>query len=107
MGAAMNLATGVFTTPRDGVYQFDFSGVKDSSGNRLLVYLRLNGAYIGAGYGSRPTPYVTAVIQSTLQLKKGDRVDLYLEHGTIEVQDYIVKATHFSGRFIEEDLKLV
>ena len=99
----MNLATGIFTAPRDGVYHFQFSGVADIY---VDINLRLNGANIGVAYADvgNSGGVVTASLQSTLQLKSGDRVDIYLVAGTLF--DNSNRFSHFTGWLDEEDLQL-
>ncbi len=48
VGGAIDLATGVFTAPVDGIYHFEFSGVnKHKSANYFYVFLQLNGDNVG------------------------------------------------------------
>ena len=100
----MNLATGIFTAPQDGVYRFAFSGMKDRSGNTLYVQLRLKGNVISTAYGPYDSNAVSSSIQSTLQLEKGDQVDLWLEDGTL--YDTAWHYTSFSGWLVEEDIEI-
>ena len=71
MGNAMNLTTGIFTAPKDGLYHFDFSGY--SQANTLVASLRLNGVNVGKTHDSD-----VGSIHSTLLLKKGDQIDMWL-----------------------------
>jgi hypothetical protein len=102
----MDLTTGVFTAPRDGVYHFDFSGVKDSSADRLGVRLQLNGVNIAHAYTWHSTSASNnmASLHSTLQLKSGDRIDLFLSGG--QLFDSSNHYTSFTGSLLEEDLSL-
>jgi len=79
-GEAMNLATGIFTVPLDGIYHFQFSALKavDTSAN-TFVFLQVNGVHISASYApSELTPYLSlSVIHASLRLKTGDQVCLY------------------------------
>ena len=96
-GDAMNLETGLFVAPRDGVYRFSLSGIKDGSNETLLIFLRLNKVNIGAAYASE-IPWATFSLQSILLLQKGDEIDLFLHHGTCyDTNNYW---THFTGSLI-------
>jgi len=77
VGGAMDLATGIFTVPVDGIYHFEFKGIRHA----------LSG--IGA----------------SLWLKTGDRVTLYKTVGIIH--DYTAAHfSSFTGWLVEEDLML-
>ena len=96
----MNIATGVFTAPVNGRYFFSFTAETASSGVSY-VRLRVNGAIIATSFA--PSINDNMPIVATLQLTKGDRVDVYLERGSIYDGYY---ATQFSGFLLEEDLVL-
>ena len=50
IGGAMNLTSGKFTAPRDGIYAFAFTGnVLLYSSSSLYVYMHLNGISIIGG----------------------------------------------------------
>ena len=100
IGDAMNLATGVFTAPRDGVYHFHFSGTGDDS--YFFIYLRLNGVNVGIAHANNN--YDDGSLHSTLQLKSGDRVDLWLNGGTLF--DNTDRYSHFTGWLDDEDLQI-
>ena len=99
----MNAATGVFTAPVNGRYHFSFKGTSGSSGVQNWVYLRVNGATIAISYA--PSIYYNLPIVATLQLTKGDTVDVYLAFGLI-YDHSIDHHTQFSGFLLEEDLVL-
>ena len=98
----MNAATGVFTAPVNGRYQFSFTALSWSSGIENIVRLRVNGAYLGRLYA--PSDRYNLPLVATLQLKKGDSVDLYLGGGSLF--DNGDHHTQFSGFLLEEDLVL-
>ncbi len=102
----MNTAnTGVFTVPVDGIYHFEFSGIKDPSDpSPIFVNLLVNGVTIGDAYGSNIPGYYLGLssINAHLRLKTGDQVSL-LKNGGI-LNDDAGHYTHFSGWLVEEDL---
>ena len=63
----MNISTGVFTVPKDGIYHFSFSIMKEGySFDAMWIYIRVNGAKIGMSVVGAPVPGAPANIQSTL-----------------------------------------
>ena len=63
----MNISTGVFSVPKDGIYHFSFSIMKEGySFDAMWIYLRVNGAKIGMSVVGAPVPGAPANIQSTL-----------------------------------------
>jgi len=107
VGNAMNLASGVFTAPVDGIYHFDFSGMKDAdSPAQIYVSLQVNSVTIGTAYASNLTNHHLALsgISASTRLKAGDEVRLYKTTGILNDNSHY---THFSGWLVEEDLVLV
>ena len=102
IGGAMDLATGVFTSPVNGRYQFIFTALAAKGNERSDLVLRVNGA--GIGRSVAPSHHYTLPIVATLQLKKGDTIDMFLQRGSIE--DTTGHYTHFSGILLQEDLVL-
>ena len=97
-GDAMNLQTGIFVAPRDGLYRFALSGIKDDSKDHLWISLRLNGSNVASAYGSEFSSMSTYSLHSTLKLGKGDQIDLYLQEGVY--YDTESHWTHFTGSLI-------
>ena len=100
IGGAMNLTSGVFTAPRDGVYHFHISGYAYTYS--FDVFLRVNGERLASFFAFFNQD--AASLQSTLQLKSGDRVDYYLWSGSFYDNQY--HWTHLNGWLDEEDLQL-
>jgi len=105
-GRAMNLTTGVFRAPVNGIYYFSFRGFPSTSfQSHVFVNLRVNGAIKAtstAVFGG-----ITLSIECTLKLKRGDQVDVKKgRHGTFE-DNNIEHLTHFSGSLLEEDIFMI
>ena len=97
----MNLASGVFTAPVNGRYQFNFVANAKADGTRVI--LQLNGVEIAYGFGL--STFDNPVLKATLSLQKGDRIDTYLLAGSIA--DFNSEYwTQFTGILLEEDLVL-
>lgn len=109
IGNAMSL-TGIFTAPSSGIYHFTFSGIKYASKESLSVFLRLNNNTIGTAEAAASSSilYDSMSLQSTLQLKKSDTIDLWISGRTslYDLSDDNAHRTHFTGWLIEEDLDL-
>ena len=96
VGSAMDISSGIFTAPTDGIYRFSFFGAKYSANQSTLIKLRLNQEMIGSAYATEKIEFCPFYIEVILQLKLGDRVDLFLEEGNCyEVMN--VHLTHFTG----------
>ena len=112
VGGAFDLATGVFTAPASGVYFFSFSGLRSNSYNEdqsrssTQIHIQVNGRTVGTAFSSASNSvagdaqyHMTVSLQSTIDLKRGDRVSLLLHWGTL-----FYLANHFSGILLEEHL---
>lgn len=106
-GDAMDLASGIFTAPVNGLYHFEFSGMKDITTYYLGISLQVNGDNVGAAVTNQ---YVTGTRDSismtaSLRLKSGDKVNVYNgRYGDGVLYDDEGHVTHFSGWLEEEDL---
>jgi hypothetical protein len=111
----MDLTTGIFTAPRNGIYFFSFSGLADfptaSSEVGLGVILYLNGERIGAGYVEESNTVANQnsplTVQSTLNLKSGDQV--WMEIDVISTETSLNDNSynhnnHFTGFMLEEEI---
>jgi len=102
-GKAMNLESGVFTATKSGIYHFSFVAAKYCRSTKLAIYLRKNEQMIGQAMATNWMDTFILSLTSTLKLKEGDTIDLFMTTGIIEDAEY--QYTHFTGWIIEEDLE--
>ena len=104
VGGAMNMATGVFIAPVDGIYHFEFNGMKNADPTAIFVFLQVNGINTGSAYATYLPNYLgLSGISASLKLETGDQVRLFKTTGTLhEYRQY----TFFTGWLVEEDLVL-
>jgi hypothetical protein len=108
----MDLASGIFTASRPGIYFFSFAGTTrliSSSPIGFCFFLFLNGNIIVTSYVQEMKGPVDQwsplTLQSTLNLKKGDQVWVTIEYGgSSSLYDDSYHHTHFTGFMLEEEI---
>jgi len=99
------LASGTFTVPVPGIYNFQFSAVKSSSATKLNIEFRVNDVNVGETWTVQAATGSNDVVSlsASLRLKAGDTVKLY-NYGSGVLADSSYHYTHFSGWLVEEEL---
>lgn len=99
----MNMTTGIFTAPETGHYMFTFTGLAyfSTTSGHLGIVLMHNDANICMSWAERGATYETYSLQSTLNLKLGDRVWLKITHmNNANLHDNVNHFTHFTGQLL-------
>ena len=104
----MNLTSGKFTAPLNGIYAFSFTGRMNLPGSvNFFIDMYLNGNRISAGRadnGGANGQSETVSFHSTLNLQNGDQI--WLEISQMSTGTYLTGAlyTQFSGYLLEENI---
>jgi len=122
VGGAMDLTTGEFTAPVNGIYHFEFVCLKDKVPFESNIYLLVRqksstvstSFVIGLGYGKVPivagiimsnlSYHSTGSLTASLKLKAGDVVILYSNNRREILYDNVKHFTQFVGWLVDEDL---
>ena len=105
IGNAMDIKSGIFKTPKAGVYYFTYSGVKDSNAGDTLLFLRVNGVGTAMAHATGIHGSVTMSLHATAQLKVGDEISLALTAGNVMDGDGY-QVSNFVGFLLEENLSI-
>jgi len=102
LGGGMNLASGVFTAPKTGIYAFSFKGNGYGTGGSGGVFLQRNGADVAIAHITTGGTWATLSVHGTLKLNQGDTITIRHRDGTIVSTGSI--HTQFTGSLLDEEL---
>ena len=92
-----------FRAPRSGIYEFNEVGIKDRPQSSLRIALRLNSkpvTYFWADYVPGHGLHTRFSLHYIMELKKGDRIDLFNVGEGSMIFDDGRKITHFTGKLL-------
>ncbi|XP_037389785.1 cerebellin-2-like [Pygocentrus nattereri] len=98
IGNAYKPATGIFTAPVRGVYQFRFH-IHGQSGRAVAVELHKNGHHIAGTFADQSQGSVSSSNGVSLLLEVGDVVSIKLHHHSWVFDDWLHHST-FSGHML-------
>lgn len=111
----MNLTTGIFTSPRTGIYSFSFTAQAFFPATLCYTFLQvgfyLNGYFVGSGLADvanvpADTQLRPVGFHATFYLKAGDQVWLKILDSSpgVYLIDDVRHFTHFTGWLVEEEI---
>ena len=115
VGGAMNLTSGDFIAPVNGIYHFEFRCLKDRLPYELGYFLHVQQRKsltvvkprIATTYMANLSYPLPGSITASLKLKASDTVSLVsVEHQLVQLYDGRAHYTQFAGWLVEEDLML-
>lgn len=101
-GGAFNPSRGVFTAPKQGIYQMSCT-IMGFAGHEFFYLVMKNGSVYSYGTTSSGGHFNTETSLILMNLKKGDRV--YIQHRHIAARIHANKNSYFSGYLISGWLK--
>ena len=118
-GNAMNLATGLFTAPVTGRYQFSFTAVSTYQSSQAILIVN-NSTYVAAAYGvgvpslSPSNNQYTMSLDAIVNLKAKDTVGIGLKSSNLDYKclggvfenSPVLHFTNFAGLLVDEDLSI-
>ena len=100
-GGALNLSTGVFTPPVNGIYAFHFRALAKKGDVNVRLYH--NDYMVTSSWFDGGSEHGHIGLSAVLKLRTGDIVKLH-QDGSGYIQDNGGYSTTFSGWLLEEDM---